>query len=271
MKKNNLFMLKSLLLFLIVSLIPYASWAANSAYKLKPLKRAPLKNSDCIKCHPKEVAMIDEYGGRHKTAVTCLDCHTEHPPWGKHAIPKCSRCHHGRAHFKLKNCLGCHRNPHEPLNIHFGRNVTKACVTCHHKEWQQLQDHPSKHSKLACSFCHTYHGEIPPCLRCHKPHRKGQTMKACVMCHPAHMPLVIQYPSTVPNAYCICCHPKIGALLAKTKTKHHDLACVYCHRGHHGYIPKCQSCHGNPHAKAMPMTKKLKCLYCHSDAHDLIK
>ena len=39
--------------------------------------------ADCVKCHVDAPASIASNGGKHQTAVTCLDCHGEHPPWGK--------------------------------------------------------------------------------------------------------------------------------------------------------------------------------------------
>src|SRR5210317_2203926 len=78
---------------------------------------ASLEVSDCVKCHQDAPASIASNGGKHQTAVTCLDCHGEHPPWGEDVIPQCSMCHEGRSHFELENCLSCHSNPHEPLNL----------------------------------------------------------------------------------------------------------------------------------------------------------
>ncbi len=231
---------------------------------------AKLQNSDCIKCHKKETATIERNGGRHKTAVTCLDCHVEHLPLGKKTIPKCSKCHKGKPHYKLKNCLSCHVNPHEPLVLKFGNNVTKPCLTCHPKEGKELKDHPSKHSKLACSFCHPVHGLKPACSKCHKPHVKGQTTRDCVGCHPAHEPLVIHYSNDTPTSYCTPCHKNIGKLLKKTTTKHGTLTCAFCHRGVHGVIPECETCHGQPHTAALHKAFP-KCLECHMDAHDLVK
>ena len=62
-----------------------------------------LEVTDCVKCHEDEPATIASNGGKHKTAVTCLDCHQEHPPWGENVIPQCSMCHEGTAHFKRTN------------------------------------------------------------------------------------------------------------------------------------------------------------------------
>ena len=50
-------------------------------------ERLSLDVADCVKCHQDEPATIDSNGGMHKTAVTCLDCHQEHPPWGEDVIP----------------------------------------------------------------------------------------------------------------------------------------------------------------------------------------
>ena len=54
-------------------------------------ERVPLEVTDCVKCHQDEPATIASNGGKHKTEVTCLDCHVEHPPWGEDVIPQCQR------------------------------------------------------------------------------------------------------------------------------------------------------------------------------------
>ena len=76
-----------------------------------------LSDSDCIKCHKKQPATIDSHGGKHKTEVGCVDCHTEHPPEGKNAIPQCNACHSGKSHYSLENCGACHSDTHAPLDL----------------------------------------------------------------------------------------------------------------------------------------------------------
>ncbi|GBE12068.1 hypothetical protein BMS3Bbin14_00511 [bacterium BMS3Bbin14] len=251
---------------------PQAAEQASPAAKVAKKAVAVLQNSDCVKCHPAIVGQIQAAGGKHKTEVTCLDCHEGgHPPaTAKGAIiPKCSKCHEGKAHFKLPRCLRCHRNPHQPLKIVFKGKVKAACKTCHLKEVQEVNQHPSAHSKVDCSFCHVKHGFIPNCLtKCHKPHRKGQTFKDCVSCHKVHQPLPATYGDQVANKQCGACHGKIEKLLESGSTKHAKLHCVFCHKGTHGMIPKCQDCHGTPHPATM-MTKFKKCLDCHVNPHNL--
>ena len=239
----------------------------------KQTQTAQLTNADCIKCHPNVVHQIESAGGKHKTDVTCLDCHEGgHPPLvpKEKIIPQCSKCHQGEEHFTLPNCLDCHKNPHEPLNITFPENTKAACKTCHSQQVQEVNEHPSAHSKVDCSFCHTKHRYIPDCLDCHEPHREGQQFAECVKCHPVHMPLNITYGMDIPNADCGACHGDIQKTLESGTTKHAKLACVYCHRGVHGVIPPCEACHGKPHPKAM-LEKYKSCLDCHQDAHNLVK
>jgi len=260
----------SFMRILVTLFLSTAVMVAFTAVAMATEKVPTLQNTDCIKCHKKEVATIEHNGGRHKTAVTCLDCHEEHPPLGKKTIPKCSKCHTGKSHYKLKGCLSCHSNPHEPLVLELSDNITTPCLTCHPKEGKDLQEYPSKHSKLACTFCHTKHGEIPECSRCHEPHVQGQTTKDCLVCHPPHSPLVIHYPNETPRSYCIPCHEDEGKLLDKTTTKHKTFTCAFCHRGVHGTIPQCETCHGQPHSAAITRAHP-DCLDCHMDAHDLVK
>ena len=231
---------------------------------------ASLQNTDCIKCHKTEPASVERNGGLHKTAVGCLDCHTEHPPLGTEAIPECSMCHSGEPHYELENCGSCHSDPHQPLALQLDDNITTACLTCHPEQGKELQDHPSKHTEVACTFCHTTHGEIPDCSVCHEPHDQSQTTSDCLGCHPVHQPLVIRYSDETPRSYCTPCHEEYGDLMNKTTTAHKTFTCAFCHRGGHPVVPQCETCHGKPHSaaqhKAMP-----NCLDCHLDAHNLAK
>ena len=232
-----------------------------------------LTNDDCVKCHAEKVQQIDEAGGKHKTEVTCLDCHNgTHPPGGEKGsfIPQCSNCHDGEPHFKLENCLGCHRNPHEPLKIVFEGDVKPACKTCHPEVVEEIDTHKSAHAEVDCSFCHDKHGYKPDCLDCHKPHAEGQTFETCVTCHQVHQPLTLKYGTDVANKDCGACHPDIRTTLEAGKTKHATFQCVFCHADHHGNIPKCQDCHGVPHNEQM-LSKFQTCLECHQDAHALLR
>lgn len=231
---------------------------------------ATLQNTDCIKCHKKEPAAVELNGGLHKTAVGCLDCHTEHPPLGTEAIPQCAMCHTGKLHYELENCLSCHSDPHQPLALQLDDNITTACLTCHSEQGIELQDHPSKHTDVDCTFCHTSHGEIPDCSVCHEPHTQGQTSKDCLVCHPVHKPLIIQYPNETPRSYCTPCHEEFGKLMNKTTTKHKSFTCAFCHSGVHPIVPQCETCHDQPHPAAM-LKAYPNCLDCHLDAHNLVK
>ncbi|UFS71604.1 cytochrome C [Geomonas sp. RF6] len=240
------------------------AWAAEPAAPAA----TTLSNADCVKCHEQPVKDITANGGKHKTEVTCQDCHNGHPPKVKKPIPACSQCHSGKPHYELKGCNACHSNPHTPKAIKFGNNVTDPCLTCHKPQMEQLKAFPSKHSKLACSFCHNVHGRIPPCTQCHKPHSADMTQKDCKACHSAHKPAVVTYNAQTPNKFCAACHSKAANLLASSPAKHNKLACVYCHQAKHKMVPACTSCHGTPHPAAM-MAKFPKCSDCHSIAHDL--
>jgi len=260
---------KFLIMFLAFSLLIFLGYKNAQAQEQQV---AELTSQDCIKCHPKVVHQVEEKGAKHKTEVSCVDCHEGHPPMvaKEEIIPKCDMCHSGEPHFELKNCAGCHTNPHTPLDIKFEGKIKKACLTCHKEEQQQLKTYPSAHTKLACNDCHSVHREIPSCLRCHQSHTAEMKNKDCLSCHPAHKPLVITYGTEVPNSYCGACHDDIVDVLDKNQTKHHDLTCVYCHRSKHGIRPACETCHGSPHPKEM-VAKFPQCIMCHTDAHDLTK
>ena len=231
---------------------------------------AVLQPSDCIKCHSKEPRSIEENGKKHQTDVTCLDCHVEHPPEGTNAIPACSMCHSGEAHYQLENCMGCHSDPHQPLNLQIAGDITGPCLTCHEDQGFEMQDNPSKHTDVSCTFCHNVHGLIPDCSKCHEPHVAGQTTPECLACHPVHSPLTIEYPMTTPRPYCTACHEEVGELMEKTRTKHQTFTCAFCHRGEHPNVPLCRTCHGEPHSQTTH--KKMPgCLECHLDAHNLVK
>ena len=222
---------------------------------------------DCVKCHTAPPEEIATAGAGHKT-ITCFDCHNSHRPISKNNIPQCSQCHTGKAHYDLKGCLGCHKNPHTPLKISFSNTVTDACLTCHTQQIKQLKENKSKHSNLACSACHNVHRVIPQCVQCHKPHSNEMTQTDCKSCHKAHMPKVVTYGTDVPNKSCGACHKRAMELLSASKSKHSKLACVFCHAAKHKTVPTCDSCHGTPHPAGM-MQKFPRCSECHFIAHDL--
>ena len=175
----------------------------------------PKKNKLCLSCHagphkplvisydedtPKELCgnchknpthavvykTLKKAGSKHFTENTCASCHDEH---GK--IPDCSKCHDDdghRAGLQTKDCLGCHTNPHDPLNITFNPNIPKKiCGGCHVKVYNTLMNSKTRHTNQTCSFCHPKHGQLPACQKCHGvPH--GQAMVAqfggkCGACH----------------------------------------------------------------------------------------
>ena len=213
-------------------------------------------------------ADIAAAGSKHKTEIGCQDCHNGHPPTTRKIIPLCSQCHEGKPHYKLAACIGCHSNPHTPLNIKFGNNVTDACLTCHTGQIVKLRDNKSKHTALFCSTCHNTHGKIPDCTQCHKPHFAEQTKADCKKCHQAHMPKNVAYSDKTPSKDCAACHKKAYELLTASTFKHRSLSCVACHQAKHKMVPQCQSCHGTPHPASM-LAQFPKCGFCHSIAHDL--
>ncbi len=229
---------------------------------------AVLTTKDCAKCHKKEFAAIRDNGVKHRSEVTCLDCHIDHPLLGEQIIPKCSQCHSGKKHYELTGCLSCHSDPHQPMEIIIKGEVTEPCLSCHPKQGEELKDYASFHSELSCNYCHDKHGYIPECFKCHEPHLEGQTLSECLGCHPAHLPLHIQYPLQTPSSHCAPCHEKQSVLMKETYTKHRVFTCAFCHRGIHTIIPECFHCHGEPHSPSIHRTMP-DCITCHLDPHNL--
>jgi hypothetical protein len=226
--------------------------------------------ADCNKCHPKQPVTIETAGGKHATAVNCLDCHVEHLPEGTDTIPPCANCHEGSAHFELENCLACHTDPHQPLNLTLAADIVGPCLTCHDQQGREFKEYASKHAEQSCTFCHEAHGRIPDCAACHEPHVAGQATPDCLGCHQAHHPLQIVPSDEMPNSACGACHGDVVQLLGETETKHRELACAFCHQGSHPAVPKCQDCHGEPHSVAMHQQMP-DCLTCHMNPHKLVK
>ncbi len=257
-----------MVVFLLVLGISFLLFSTAPVPAQTPAKGTPtLSNDDCIKCHSAQPAAIAADGGKHKD-VGCQDCHAGHRPASKNNIPECSQCHMGKPHFELKGCLGCHKNPHTPLKISFGSNVTEPCLTCHTQQIAQLRENKSKHSALGCSTCHSVHRKIPECLQCHKPHAADMVNADCKGCHKPHMPKVVTYAADIPSKNCGACHKKVLETLAASTAKHKTFACAFCHQAKHKMIPKCADCHGAPHPAGM-MAKFQKCGDCHNTAHDL--
>ncbi len=250
-------------LFLFLGLLVFLVYQGTAPAQTNPA----LANEDCVKCHAAPPADLAASGGKHKD-VGCTGCHVGHPPTVKKPIPQCSDCHMGKAHYELKGCLNCHKNPHTPLNISFAGNVTDACLTCHAQQIDQLRKNKSKHTALDCSTCHSVHRKIPQCTQCHKPHSAEMVVADCKKCHKPHMPTVVTYAADIPSKDCGACHSKVLNLLAASKAKHATLTCAFCHQEKHKMIPKCQDCHGARHPASM-MARFPKCGECHNIAHDL--
>jgi len=256
---SNIILL-SLITFIFVLLL-YPGLASAQKQQLE------VTNDDCVKCHAAPPADLEAAGGMHR-GVGCTGCHIGHPPAVKKPIPQCSQCHMGKAHYELSGCLNCHKNPHTPLNISFGNNITDACVTCHTLQIAQLRDNKSKHSVQNCSSCHSVHRQAPKCTQCHQPHSAEMTVTDCKKCHKAHMPKVVTYADDVPSKDCSACHKRAFDLLSSGETKHKAFACAFCHQEKHKTVPNCQDCHGSLHPAGI-MAKFPKCGDCHSIAHDL--
>ncbi len=250
-----------LMMTIAISMSQIFSSIANS-------QTEPQKKKNCSECHETAANQVRDGGGKHKS-VPCVGCHLGHPPAARKALQKCNRCHlkTKKAHFELDGCLGCHKNPHTPLNISFA-DIKGNCVTCHSGQVAELRDHKSKHSAVGCSTCHDVHRKFPQCTQCHKPHSAETTAADCKKCHRAHVPKLVTYAADIPSKECAGCHRKAADVLGMSQTKHATLACPSCHKERHRMIPDCKDCHGSPHTSDL-MVKFPRCGDCHKVAHDL--
>lgn len=253
----------TVILFLIAGCAAFLVYSGTAPAQMN----TTYEKDDCVKCHANAVSDIASAGGKHRN-VPCVGCHLGHPPEVEKPIAQCNKCHHKtrKAHFELQGCLGCHKNPHTPLNISFeGKD---ACLTCHGLQTEQLRENKSRHSSLECSTCHSVHRMIPECSQCHSPH-SDKVVAGCEKCHDAHMPRAVTYAPDIPSKDCGFCHKKPAELLGSGNSKHKSFECAFCHQDKHRIVPACQDCHGSPHPAGI-MKKFPVCGECHNIAHDLI-
>lgn len=271
-KKRRVVALWPLLLLAVAAFFVSAVFPNHFVLKEGFAEQAQLSTADCVKCHAAVQGTVDSKGSKHKTAVSCMDCHKGHPPMVSKdkIIPACSMCHTGKKHYEISGCNTCHSDPHAPLDMKLAANLTDPCLSCHDQQGQELKEHPSLHSKFFCTTCHKAHKEIPPCLACHRAHSAEMENKDCATCHPAHQPLTITYGADMPSKNCAACHSNISNTLTGSGTKHSALACVYCHKEKHKMVPACETCHGTPHPSGM-LAHFPKCNMCHISAHSLGK
>jgi len=136
--------------------------------------------------HAEVFKTIRAANSKHNTEVTCASCHDEH---GK--IPDCSKCHDQdghRAGLETQDCLRCHTNPHDPLNISFSMDEPKKiCGGCHTEVYDTLMKSRTRHTNQTCAFCHPKHGQLPTCQKCHGvPHGEAMVKQFggnCGACH----------------------------------------------------------------------------------------
>ncbi len=145
----------------------------------------------CAPCHKnpsheRVLKTVRAGNSLHNTEVTCASCHDQH---GK--IPDCSNCHDSEGHreaLQTSDCLRCHTNPHDPMNLTFSQTEPKeSCAGCHGEVYDTLIKSETRHTKQTCTLCHPKHGEIPQCQRCHGvPHGEAMLQQfdgKCGGCH----------------------------------------------------------------------------------------
>ncbi|MCL7412370.1 MAG: hypothetical protein M8353_01970 [ANME-2 cluster archaeon] len=220
-----------------------------------------ISGQECDECHI-EASGYRSLEGRHAD-LKCVYCHPEHT-----YVEACINCHGPhRIHLIYENCLVCHP-AHSPLDIDYTENVSNEnCAACHERITTVLESSSTKHSTLLCTKCHSNHENIPECNSCHTPHAQNMTSTDCIECHPAHDPVVIEFPAGTRDGVCAVCHNAINSTLHESGTEHQELGCIYCHP-EHDYLPDCESCHGLPHEKAIHETYP-RCMQCHIVPHDV--
>lgn len=256
-----------LLLIFLQFFFSFSVLAANNP-SLADNNRGELRLSDCDKCHQKELSDLLEAGLAHKTELSCRDCHSGHRPKSFENIPHCALCHNDQPHYQLQQCLPCHQNPHRPREIRLPKKAHNECMTCHLSQGDQLARNPSYHSALVCTDCHQQHGQLPPCMSCHKGHNNQMTEEVCQNCHQPHQPLAISYAAATPTSDCSGCHSQALQQLNASPKKHRRLTCATCHPQRHKTITGCRTCHGEPHADAI-LDRFPDCGACHGKAHSL--
>ena len=136
--------------------------------------------------HARVYATLKKANSAHFTDNTCAGCHDVH---GK--IPSCFKCHDEEGHragLKTADCLRCHTNPHDPLNITFSiKEPKKICGGCHTEVYDTLMKSKTRHTNQTCAFCHPKHGQLPTCQKCHGvPHGPAMLKQfggKCGGCH----------------------------------------------------------------------------------------
>ncbi|RJQ66803.1 MAG: cytochrome C [Desulfobacteraceae bacterium] len=142
----------------------------------------------CAPCHKnpsheRVLKEVREANSKHNTAVTCATCHVDHG-----VIPQCSMCHEPHKKDQVNDdCLRCHSNPHQPLNLTYPLEEPQtSCAPCHSEAYDALQQSNTRHTALTCAYCHPTHGELPECQRCHGVPHGEELMKQfgnCGACH----------------------------------------------------------------------------------------
>ena len=148
-------------------------------------KRIPLierVTSSCGTCHTGPSGEMAQFPSKHKTDVTCQECHHDRHGY----IPSCMECH--EPHLpgqQVDECLACHP-VHKPLEITYGPDDSQTCSACHEDVFAAWSHTASKHGQVACADCHEKHGQIPDCAKCHGvPHdvKLLQKFPRCLDCH----------------------------------------------------------------------------------------
>lgn len=216
----------------------------------------------CIGCHQETVDLIDAGGQGHKSQISCVDCHQDHPP-GENVIPECASCHDSadNPHFASDACIDCH-NPHQPIKDDLSgmRGHRPVCAGCHQQAEEQLSDYAGAHDR-DCVSCHRRHTGVPSCLGCHDGHNDSAVNADCTVCHQAHTPLQIGLQQNPPVQLCADCHESVVETVKSSGASHRDnLLCTSCHQQHPD--ASCSSCHSEhpQQGQALPDS----CFGCHA-------
>ncbi len=248
---------------MVAALLAAIAWAQPSEHLL-------LLGVDCAHCH-------EDPHGEHKRH--CSRCHStgewtpstvtvqDHaglvfPLEGLHAQVACDACHLDAVLSPLpRECSGCH------LDRHRGRLGTD-CGSCHQVTgWTPVEDFD--HMERT-GFALTGSHDGPSCDDCHDGAR-GAAMRvtqevSCATCHPpVHGPFG--------GRDCTSCHAEGATDFTQVplfdhhqtsfslERRHRTQSCTSCHPVGADPIPRCASCHIDPHGGEMT----LQCADCHRE------
>lgn len=277
MKRNIVFGILTVLLFLSLTAVRYQSWAQTSkakgclachspgskisrAVSLEEFKDSVHGKLSCLSCHEKA---SKEKHGEEAREVDCRGCHNEEFQSYQSSI-------HGLAHkegdLEAPLCVDCHGNHSiqtidSPESSVSPTNLVQTCLSCHKEKEIETIDPEHSQKEFFLSYEESVHGRISP--------ETGRRIAVCSDCHGSHAILPSDAARSVINkknipADCGSCHPSIFEIFAESihgleLAKDNDQA------------PSCTDCHGehmiaritDPDSSVFASNIPTTCSHCH--------